>query len=68
MALSLVLVAVAPPSTTIGTVASSFFFGGWTGASSQSLERSTLLFRNSPDFAIPEVRFSQIGEGQEQSL
>ncbi|CAN0525034.1 unnamed protein product [Laminaria digitata] len=29
----------------------------------KSLERSTKLFRNSPDFAIPEVRFSQIGEG-----
>lgn len=28
----------------------------------QVLDRSTELLRNSPDFAIPEVRFSQIGE------
>lgn len=30
-------------------------------ARAKVLERSTSLFRNSPDFAIPEVRFSQIG-------
>lgn len=27
----------------------------------QVMDRSTGLFRNSPDFAIPEIRFSQIG-------
>ncbi|CAM9431399.1 unnamed protein product [Ectocarpus sp. 12 AP-2014] len=31
---------------------------------SEVLERSTSLFRNSPDFAIPEIRVSQIEDGR----
>eukprot|EP00752_Nemacystus_decipiens_P011248 g9996.t1 len=31
---------------------------------SEVLDRSTALFRNSPDFAIPEIRFSQIDDGR----
>ncbi|CAN0067977.1 unnamed protein product [Scytosiphon promiscuus] len=31
---------------------------------SEVLERSTSLFRKSPDFAIPEIRFSQIDDGR----